>query len=263
MSKTSKIKALNSFGIEEFHNFIAQRMKGEKDLSIDTVLSNQKNFDETPFKGEIDLDKKFNDRYDLAIYLHETLKEFDNNRFEYGRENLDPNGCSVGLWSWFALVYFDQLYDYDAKTSVSDHVHFIFAPHLGQRWYRHSVFTPFYLFERWGERSRFFISGEISKYGQVIESTISRNYLMTSTVAIELMNFLYSDPENSGIVKQFASSQPNNSILKSKKRSNAGYGSIERFAKVWQRLKLTYHVQNLEQNELLDLFGKEFKQWVE
>ena len=53
------------------------------------------------------------------------------------------------------------------------------------------------------------------------------------------------------------------STLKSKKRSNAGYGSIERFAKVWQRLKLTYHVQNLEQNELLDLFGKEFKQWVE
>ena len=76
-------------------------------------------------------------------------------------------------------------------------------------------------------------------------------------------NILYSDPSNDGIAKPKASSQPSKTILKNGKPSGAGYGSVERFSRVFQRLKLTYHVQRLSPDALLDLMGNEFKQWVE
>ncbi len=253
-----QIKALNETGIKAFHQLIDQRRTG-KDSPINTILLEQSNLESTHFKGEIDPNRIFKDRYEIAEYLTPILKEFDDHSEEYGLENRDKYGKSAGLWSWFALVYFDQL----VKPSNKGHEHYVFRPHKGLENYRHSVFTPFKTYRRWKKDSRVFFGTKIDTMGQIWESALSRDYLMSSSTAVRLMIKLYSDPSNQCIAKPKASSQPSKDILKSGKPSSAGYGSVERFSTVFKRLKLTYHVQSLTPDALLDLMGNEFKQWVE
>ena len=252
-----KIKALNKTGIELFHNLIETRRDGGV-FEVNDILSDPANFDKTPFKSEIDPSLNFKDRYELAKYLASTLSEFDDYQNEYGSTDKDEYGKSAGLWSWLALVYFDQL----SPLKPSRAEHYIYSPHLFES-YRHSVFIPFKLYKRFKENSRVFINNKIDTFGQIAESTLSRDYLMNSAPAVKLISQLYGDPDNDGIAKAGASSQPSDKILTSGKFSRAGYGGIERFVRVIQRLKLTYHVQSLTTEALLDLMGNEFKQWVE
>lgn len=253
-----QIQALNENGIKAFRQLIEDRKSG-KEHSINQILSNQSNLERTIFNGQIDPNRIFEDRFDLAAYLSSILQEYGDNKEEYGIENRNEFGKSAGLWSWIALVYFDQL-----STKIpKDSANYIFSPQLGFRNFRHSVFTPFDLYKRWGADSRMFISDDIQVMGQIWESALSRHYLMSCAPAVRLMIKLYSDHSNNGIAKPKASSQPSRNILKNGKPSGAGYGSVERFSRVFQRLKLTYHVQNLSPDALLDLMGKEFKQWVE
>ena len=259
MAKLSEIKALNENGIKLFHNLINARRAG-KDFPVSEILSNSHNYVATPFKTEIELDREFKDRYEMAQYLNGVLEEYDDNIRDYGKENQSEDGLSAGLWSWFALVYFDQLTE---KKPNKEHEHYIFAPDLGQRFYRHCVFTPFDIYKRWGEVSRVFISEKITVMGQVWESALSRNFIKVSSPAMRLIHKLYADPENKNIAKSGASSQPSKKILKTGKPSKAGHGGIERFANVFDRLRLTYHVQSLDEDSLLELMGDEFNKWIE
>jgi len=251
----AKIRALNKTGIKLFHKLIDARRDG-KDFPVSDILPHAQYYEVTPFRTEIDLELKFEDRYELAAYLAGVLEEYDDNKNQYGLANRDAYGKSAGLWSWLALVYFNQLID---NKPNERHEYYVFVPHLGLRYYRHSVFTPFELYKRWKEDSRMFISKKNHIWGQVSESALSRDFLMSSAPAVRLMNMLYSDPNNDGAAKSGASSKPSKAILKSGKPSGAGYGSVERFAIVFKRLRLTYHVQSLTPESLLELMGDEFK----
>ena len=251
-----KIRALNKSGIDKFHELINVRRAG-KDYGINQILSNPSYHESTPFKSEIDPKLKFEDRLELAKYLVDILKEFDHYEDEYGIVNKDEYGNTAGLWSWLALVYFDQLF-----KPGKENQRYVYMPHIRTN-YRHSVFTTFKTYKRFKEDSRVFFSSKIDTWGQMAESALSRDYLMNSEVAVKLINKLYADPENNGIAKSGASTKPSSLILKSGKLSKAGYGGIERFVRIIQRLKLTYHIQSLSSEEILDLMGNEFKKWVE
>ena len=261
MEKNIQIKALNKDGIEEFREFIKNRINGNTDISIDDILLNNDYVEETPFK-EIDREKKYKDRYDLAEYLYRILvNDYSDNRSKYGRENVDEYGKSVGLWSWFALVYFDQLYDPNNKK-LKDPVHFIFAPYDGQRWYRHSVHTAFYLLHDFPKIARVLISTDVAVHGGLIESVLSRDFIMKSDVAMQLVNEIYSDPETGSYKAKSSNRIPADKtkwLTKSGKANEMGHGGIERFTKIFQRLKLTHHVQSLDSDMALDLMGDEFK----
>ena len=98
MARNQQFMALNKLGIDKFHELIEDRIKGNTNFSVDGIVSNSDYVDLTPFKTVIDLDKKFEDRYHLAKYLYETLvNEYSENRGEYGMDNRDEHGKSVGL----------------------------------------------------------------------------------------------------------------------------------------------------------------------
>ena len=50
MEKNIHIKALNKSGIEEFREFIKNRINGNTDISIEDILLNNDYVEETPFK---------------------------------------------------------------------------------------------------------------------------------------------------------------------------------------------------------------------
>ena len=255
MDKNSKIKRLNDEGISVFRDFIKER-KNPNGLHqpVEDIFTDDKYTEESEFNAVIELDKKFDDRYHIAEYLYKTLhNQYDKNRGEYEKD--------VGLWSWLGSVYFDQL----SGSNVRAEPNYILDLSW-QRWYRHSVFGPFYLYEKYGEYSRLHISGDITVMGNGIEQAISRGFLMSSKIARELMTKLYADLNNRGIAKKVSLNQTANKdeqILPSGKISMRGHGGIQRFSQVFNSLKYTHHVQQLNTDKLLDLMGVEFKKWVD
>ena len=89
---------------------------------------------------------------------------------------------------------------------------------------------------------------------------------MSSKIAREMMAKIYADPNNQGLPKKDSLSQTakkDEQILPSGKISMRGHGGIQRFSQVFNSLKYTHHVQQLNTDKLLDLMGVEFKKWVD
>jgi len=253
MPNLTTIMSLNDDGLVAFKDLISKRNNHIVSPTKEIVL-NKKFVNETSFKTEIDLEKKFKDRYHIAKYLYEVmLNEYSENKDKYEQD--------IGLWSWLALVYFDQI----SGDIIRAESNYIYNTHK-QRWYRHCIFGPYYLFERYGEYSRLHISGKITEMGNGIEQAVSRDYLMSNKVARDLMTMIYADPNNIGIAKEKSLStvaKKENQIKKNGEASIQGYGGIGRFSRVFQKIRLTCFVQSISPEMLLDMMGDEFKHWVE
>ena len=253
MSNLTTIMSLNEDGLNAFRELIKNRRQGIVS-SIREIAFDKKFINQTSFKTEISLDKKFTDRYDIAVYLNRVM------HYDYS-DNKDSYDQDIGLWSWLALVYFDQI----CGDTIRAEANYIYNTH-SQRSYRHCIFGPYYLFDRYGEYSRLHISGNIDEMGNGIEQAISRDYLMSNRVARELMTLIYADPNNKGIARKNSLSQiatKEKQILKNGKASSQGFGGIARFSRVFQKIRLTCYVHNISSEMLLELMGDEFKQWVE
>ena len=253
MSNLTTIMSLNEDGLNAFRELIKNRRQGIvssiRDIAFDNKFINQ-----TSFTTEISLDKKFTDRYDIARYLNSVmLYEYSDNKDSYDQD--------IGLWSWLALVYFDQI----SGEIIRAEDNYVLNTH-SQRWYRHCIFGPYYLFERYEEHSRLYISGNITQMGNGIEQAISRGFLMSNRVARELMRMIYADPNNNGIAKKNSLSTTatkEKQILKNGKASMRGYGGIARFSSVFKKIRLTCYVHSISPKMLLEMMGDEFKQWVD
>ena len=253
MSNLTNILSLNEEGLNAFRGLLSNRKKNKILSPVEEIAFDKKFTSETSFKAKIDLDKKFKDRYDIAKYLNNIMhNEFIANKDQYEQD--------IGLWSWIALVYFDQI-----SEVIRANDNYILNTHP-QRWYRHCIFGPYYLFERYGDHSRLYISGNITEMGNGIEQAISRNFLMSNKVARELMTILYADPNNNGIAKKdtlSTTAKKAKQILKNGKASKRGYGGIARFSSVFKQIRLTCYVHTISPSMLLEMMGDEFKKWVD
>ena len=252
MSNLTNIMSLNEEGLNAFRELLNKR-KNNVLSPVEQIAFDKEFISKTSFKAKIDLDKKFKDRYDIAKYL----KNIMHNEYIINKDQYDQD---IGLWSWIALVYFDQI----SKT-IRHQDNYIYNTHP-QRWYRHCIFGPYYLFERYGDHSRLYISGNITEMGNGIEQAISRGFLMSNRVARELMTILYADPNNNGIAKKntlSTTAKKEKQILKNGKASRRGYGGIARFSTVFKQIRLTCYVHSISPGMLLEMMGGEFKQWVD
>jgi len=249
MSRMTNVNSLNDEGIECFTELIAARSSGIPSLDVSDLLGDLTLVEKTGFTGQIDLDKVFVNRFEMAKYIHSVI----------GSEYTDMYDQDIGLWSWFALVYFEQLIP---AKGPNDKVHYIFVPTEAQRWYRHAVYTYFNLYMNYKDDAKLFISENITEMGNMIELLISRQYLMRSSAARKLMRTLYADPIT-GFAKVGCKTNPRkkNFYTKSGRLSTSGYGGIDRFCRIFHRLKLTYQVDNLDPDVFLDMMGDEFKKW--
>jgi hypothetical protein len=90
------VRILNSEGIKQFREYLSQVRAGEKQLFPEALLSDPVTSEALP--GNIEVGQaKFSSKLEAARYFSEKFA---------GVRDVDHN---VGLWSWLALFYFDQL----------------------------------------------------------------------------------------------------------------------------------------------------------
>jgi hypothetical protein len=259
MSELLSLRRLKDTGIEEFFEFINRKRAGESVQTPSHLVSNPEKSEDTYLDVKVDPEKRFSNRFEFGTYL------WDKIRSDW-KETLRAD---AGLWTWLALVYFDQLCP---KKKPSNPEHYILT--VG-KWrigcardysYRHSVLAPVRIIKDFKDYAEFFLCGTVDKpadmtsMGDAIEQVFSNQCVMRNKNLLDTVLSLYQDNLTKR-VKKGAMSNPKIKRLKSGQWSQVGKGGVRRLIiSVLPRLQLTYNVAEIEPDGLLKIAGEEFKE---
>lgn len=190
----------------------------------------------SPVSPEIDIDNRsFETAAEAAEYLGRKLKPLP-----YGTIFGDS-----GLWSWLAAYYFDSLCAIKNRKQVplADD-HYIPAQHAW-RYYRHLLLGPVSRYLMHGEKARLFQEKPAHVHGDLTEAFFGRQEFAQNRGLVSALDMLYWDAEKGGPKK---GSRP----------SKHKPGTLRRFITVTQQLDLTYDLQSMTGEQILELLPDEF-----
>jgi hypothetical protein len=236
------VRRLNEAGIENFRKFLKMIRRG--DQVTESPAFTFADTSAVPVDMSVRIDqKKFGTKYELAAYLHDKLRPLER------PELLED----VGLWSWLALFYIDQLAPVrpDGRRQPREDYHYILAArgeHAEGRYVnRHLVAGPFALFRYHGLNARVLLASEPHQHGEFIFDLAWRTDLISNRALVEAIDRLYFDPKRNA-PKRGATTRTNP-------------GNLRRLITVVQQLDFNYDLQGMTAEEILELLPKEFDQW--
>jgi len=210
------------------------------------------NLNEEPYSNNVELfdsvsiddNKTFLTRMEIGRYLFEQL-----NNAGIGREKIivENPGLWVDVWSWLAFIWLKQFVHIDNGIFNVPVTSRFIASHEWNRFYRHFVATPYYIYSLHGEKnSKLFLECAPSVHNEFMEQLASRQWLITSKPLVELAHILYWDREGN------------------KPKRGAGgknAGTARRLGKIINQFRLTYDLQNMNVEEILNILPSEFNEW--
>ena len=183
---------------------------------------------------------EFECRADAAKYLWDLLSPLDDQEVSK----------SAGLWSWLALYFFDQLCPArNGSRDVKNDYRYVFEPNNMRHFYRHILFIAWRVITIEPKHNRLLLSGSLARLDQVTVEIMKRLYLTRIPCIFEVLERLYWDDERGkrtqGIVTR-ATVKPGD--------------LIHRFPIRIRQLEMTYDLQSLSADKLIELLGNEFRQ---
>lgn len=239
-----KVRQLTDLGTAKFRAWLESRKPGESPPP--NLLDGEDDTKELLHR-EIELDKKFETRFELGRYLVEVFRDLPAQVLLSEKND--------GLWNWLTVAYFNQI---GKKTSKYWHYVVTRRGHAGSLAYRHLVRTSFEMYWRHGEKSLVMLSGDLSTWGDMSEQLTSRQNVAYHHGFIAAANELYL--HDGKLIKGAASR-----LKPARKRrpgDRGGRGNVARLALAVRRLCRTYDTHELPTNEMLQLLPKEFARFV-
>jgi hypothetical protein len=231
------LRRLNVRGIAKFREHLADIRAGETFQGSPALLYVDECSIAVQPRIEIE-QRKLKTKLDAAKYLMDTL------------EPLEGPGLAadVGLWSWLALYFFDQLAPIRAagKRRPREDYHYIPS---NRHPARHLLIGPYTTLKLHGDRARLLLHPPVHQHGRFLFDFASRKDLITNRGLIELADLLYWNPRTRR-PKRGASSenQP---------------GNLRRLIAVAQQLDFNYDLYGMSAREILALLPeREFAGWV-
>ncbi len=232
-----KIRILKESGIDEFRKYLEDLRLGKPaqrpDLNTNTYSS------EFMPALEINEHKSFETRVEMGKYLAECFSSAG-----LLRENMVD---SVGLWSWLAYIWFDQI-TANGKKIRANEKYICMLDY--QHYYRHLVAMTYNIYSLYGEEnSKLFLGVEPYEVSDMLEQVASRQDIISSKKLVEVLNILYWD------------SKRNAPKIGATGREGKP-GNVRRFIKVIYQLSLTYDLDGVASvQKTLDLLPKDFGVW--
>lgn len=228
-----KLRKLNGQGVEIFRTYVNDLREGhEQNYPLYLLDSNE-------FSQKIAIDvaignEKFDSRYQMGVYLVDLLKN----------QNMTPYIGDIGLWSWLALYWFDQLCPVKAGKLIPNmDYNYVYSPGWGKR-HRHAVYMTWQLVNRYGPDCAFMLCKTMSSRGEITEQMMARQENLSSRGVMELGNNLYFD-ENTGLFKRGAAARKSP-------------GCIARYITWLDQIKMTYDIYSISADDLESLLPDEF-----
>jgi hypothetical protein len=230
------LRRLNARGIEVFAAYLRSIRAGEEFQSNPALLF----VDEysAPVVPRIEIAaKRFPRKMDAASYLATLLETIESPALS----------ADVGLWSWLALYYFDQLSPVgaDGKRRPRENYHYIPGTERRGR-DRHLLANPYRLYRMHGEHARVLLYPAVHQHGQFVYDLGYRRDFLTNRGLIEAIDALYWNARSKRPKRGAASDRP---------------GSLRRLIAVLQQLELNYDLYGMSSDEILALLPSEFDAW--
>lgn len=232
----TKLRVLNTRGIEEFRAFLQQIREGAEFRANPAVLYIDDYSRPLPRAIEIE-PRSFANKYAAAEYLAAVLTDSS------------PGVNEAGLWSWLALFYFDQLSPVgaDGKRRPREDYHYIPSPESGWHRDRHLLAGAYKLFTMHGEHARLLLYPAVHQHGAFVYDLGFRRDLITNRGLIEAIDLLYWDPKRR---------RPKRGAT-----TTSRPGNLRRLITVVQQLDFNYDLYGMRAGEILQLLPAEFDAW--
>ena len=187
--------------------------------------------------------KSFATREEAGKYFFDTL------------EPLRATGANLmtdkGLWTWLALAWIEELApkDSDGSRKLYDHRRWILSVDGHYAYYRHHLAGPYYIYDAHHDdpkRASALLCGSVSVPGEVWEQIASRQVFAGSPNLMAVVTKLYFDTSKNSL-KRGAASQ--------------GAGGVRRLPMVINQFGLTWDVEGMPVDRILDLLPSEFNKF--
>jgi len=231
----TKLRSLNARGIEELRGFLQEIRDGAEFRTSPAILYLDDYTTRLPRQIEIEA-RTFASKFDAAEYLSRLV------------DDLPGAADDVGLWSWLALFYFDQLspLDSDGRRRPREDYHYI-PSRGGWQEDRHLLAAPCKLFQLHGTNARVLLHPPVHQHGAFIYNLGFRRDLITNRGLIEAIDLLYWDAKR-GAPKRGAT-------------TDSRPGNLRRLIAVVQQLDFNYDLYGMRAEEILQLLPAEFDAW--
>jgi hypothetical protein len=235
-----KLRRLTEAGIQAFGSFL-DVLESEptrlipEELLTDSVKS-------VPISDEVEIEKRtFGSRLEAAKYLDE----------QFSVAGLADVERDVGLWSWLALFYFDELCPADTSGGRRPGERARYIPEAAnfQRYYRHLLAGPYRIFRahrRAPEKALAVLCQPLNRPGDLVEQLASRQELVTNRAIMEVATVLYVDP---------ATGKPKRGS------QTKSVGAVRRLADVLSQFDVTWDLYSTQLGELLGILPAEFNRF--
>lgn len=232
----TKVRSLNARGVAQFGEFLQQIRDGAEFRANPSLLYADDTTTRLPRTVEIE-PRTFASKYEAAEYLARVLAE------------VPASADDVGLWSWLALYYFDQLspLDSDGRRRPRENYHYIPSNQSGWHRDRHLLAGPHELFALHGANARLLLHPPVHQHGRFIYDLGFRRDLIANKGLIEAIDLLYWDVKRA---------RPKRGAT-----TTSRPGNLRRLIAVVQQLDFNYDLYGMRAEEILQLLPPEFDGW--
>lgn len=238
MSNQVSIRIFNDEGLNEFERVIAEIRSGNMKEIPETLLYDEQ-YSEI-FEPIINTERvQFKNKNELVPYLVAQLNLKGNKHLYFDK----------GLWSWLSALYFNNICppDGNGKRKINESAFYILKdPKNYTKYYRHLLAYPCRLYSELGDSSKIFLIGTFQKRGEITEQFGAYQEIALNKGILDAANILYWD-EQTGNLKRGAASK--------------GGGSARRLVRIIRQYQMTYDLNSMTGNEIVELLPAEFVKW--
>ena len=232
------VRMLNDNGTEKFKGYLASFRAGSAENSARELLNDAWSSAKLPIDIEIE-NRSFQSRLEAARYISALLEPLGHAKTER----------NVGLWSWLSLYYLDQLSPVKANGRRRPGLDYRFVLNtVSTYYYRHLLFGSFIAYRIHGEKAALLLYNRVSKTNKFHLELFARQGFITNKGIIEAANLLYFDSRKR---------KPKRGAAATERQP----GTLFRFIDVVHQLDLTYDLNSMSGEEILDLLPLEFNEW--
>ncbi len=234
----TQLRRLNPAGVEKFRAFLQQIREGAEFRPSPAILHVD---DYSPrVAPSIPIEnRRFETKFEAAEYLASLLTQLEG-----------PSLSSdIGLWSWLALFYFDQLAPKDPSGQRRPREDYHYIPSVANSWYRdrHLLAGPYKIYLQHRSQARLLLYPHVYEHGAFVYDLGFRREFITNRGLIEAIDILYWDTKRN---------RPKRGTTTSSRP-----GNLRRLITVLQQLDFNYDLYGMTAAEILSLLPPEFDAW--
>jgi hypothetical protein len=249
MEKMIEVRRLNSAGIHKFAQTnwtTCSLIEGTpSDIILDDSFSEIISFPDNQPRF-IDMNSSFEKKIELAEIIDNCLHDVEFEEM-FEKEYL-------GMWAWFSLLFYDNLRgkNKDGGWKGAEQARYT-GSHQSNKYYRHSVAGPYFLYKYHGKQNTdIFLDYTSKKLGEMMEQLASTSEIVTNRNFIEAANKLYHNKDK----------KKGKMIYKKGAGAKHG-GGARRLVVAYNQLILTYNLDSMSADQIISILPSEFDKFKE